>query len=157
MIKVSAFGTNWFDVSNSIATNAFIIPINQNMSGVILPPDLPIREIRSLMITSRKPPLQPQGKFTISAASGSFRWSPQWAGFCSVGIGSSSAARNHFSKDTFELTTEAQIGWANSCALIGLSGRRAGRGRLSDKFGRKKLLIAAALIFAVTSWAMRGL
>jgi hypothetical protein len=27
-------GTNWFDVSNSTATNAFIIPINQNVSGV---------------------------------------------------------------------------------------------------------------------------
>jgi hypothetical protein len=27
-------GTNWFDVSNSTATNAFTIPINQNVSGV---------------------------------------------------------------------------------------------------------------------------
>jgi sugar porter (SP) family MFS transporter len=51
----------------------------------------------------------------------------------------------------FELTSEAQIGWANSCALIGCLFGALAAGALSDKFGRKKLLIAAALIFAVTS------
>jgi sugar porter (SP) family MFS transporter len=51
----------------------------------------------------------------------------------------------------FELTTEAQIGWANSCALIGCLVGALVAGGLSDKFGRKKLLIAAALIFTVTS------
>src|SRR5580692_4267891 len=51
----------------------------------------------------------------------------------------------------FELTTESQIGWANSCALIGCLLGALVAGGMSDKFGRKRLLIVAALIFAVTS------
>jgi sugar porter (SP) family MFS transporter len=51
----------------------------------------------------------------------------------------------------FELTTDWQIGWANSCALIGCLFGALAAGGLSDKFGRKRLLIIAALIFAVTS------
>jgi sugar porter (SP) family MFS transporter len=51
----------------------------------------------------------------------------------------------------FQLTGEAQIGWANSCALIGCLVGALVAGALSDKFGRKKLLILAALLFAVTS------
>lgn len=51
----------------------------------------------------------------------------------------------------FDLTTEAQIGWANSCALIGCLVGSLVAGTLSDRFGRKRLLILAALIFAVTS------
>ena len=51
----------------------------------------------------------------------------------------------------FALTSEAQIGWANSCALIGCLVGALVAGALSDKFGRKKLLILSALIFAVTS------
>src|SRR5260370_30074959 len=51
----------------------------------------------------------------------------------------------------FGLTSEAQIGWANSCALIGCFAGALIAGALSDKFGRKRLLIIAALLFAVTS------
>src|ERR1041385_3813632 len=51
----------------------------------------------------------------------------------------------------FELTSEAQIGWANSCALIGCLIGALVAGALSDKFGRKRLLIVAALLFAMTS------
>ena len=51
----------------------------------------------------------------------------------------------------FNLTSEAQIGWANSCALIGCLGGALAAGALSDKLGRKRLLIFAALMFAVTS------
>jgi sugar porter (SP) family MFS transporter len=51
----------------------------------------------------------------------------------------------------FELTADWQIGWANSCALIGCLFGALAAGGLSDKFGRKRLLIIAALIFAVTS------
>jgi len=52
----------------------------------------------------------------------------------------------------FELTSDAQIGWANSCALIGCLFGALAAGALSDKFGRKRLLIIAALLFAVTSF-----
>ena len=51
----------------------------------------------------------------------------------------------------FDLTSEAQIGWANSCALIGCLAGALVAGALSDKFGRKRLLIVAALLFAITS------
>ncbi len=51
----------------------------------------------------------------------------------------------------FELTSEAQIGWANSCALIGCLVGALLSGALSDRFGRKRLLMIAALLFAVTS------
>lgn len=51
----------------------------------------------------------------------------------------------------FELTSESQIGWANSCALIGCLFGALGAGAFSDKLGRKRLLIAAALLFAITS------
>ena len=56
-----------------------------------------------------------------------------------------------FFNDTFDLTSEAQIGWANSCALIGCLFGALVAGALSDKFGRKRLLIIAALLFTVTS------
>ncbi len=51
----------------------------------------------------------------------------------------------------FNLTSEAQIGWANSCALIGCLAGALIAGMLSDRFGRKRLLVVAAALFAVTS------
>jgi sugar porter (SP) family MFS transporter len=51
----------------------------------------------------------------------------------------------------FQLSSEAQIGWANSCALVGCLVGALVAGALSDRFGRKRLLITAALLFALTS------
>jgi sugar porter (SP) family MFS transporter len=51
----------------------------------------------------------------------------------------------------FQLTSENLIGWANSCALIGCLVGALIAGALSDRFGRKRLLILAALLFAITS------
>ncbi len=51
----------------------------------------------------------------------------------------------------FGLTSETQIGWANSCALIGCLAGALIAGALTDKFGRKSLLVVAALLFAATS------
>jgi sugar porter (SP) family MFS transporter len=49
------------------------------------------------------------------------------------------------------LTDPSQQGWAMSCALVGCMVGALVSGWLSDRFGRKRLLIAAALIFAVSS------
>lgn len=52
------------------------------------------------------------------------------------------------------LTTEATLsGWANSCALLGCLAGSLAAGAVSDKFGRKKLLIFSGFLFAVSSVA----
>jgi sugar porter (SP) family MFS transporter len=52
------------------------------------------------------------------------------------------------------LTTEATLsGWANSCALLGCLLGSLATGALSDKFGRKRLLILSGALFAVSSVA----
>jgi len=51
----------------------------------------------------------------------------------------------------FQLTTEFARGWANSCALIGCLMGALIAGALSDRFGRKRLLIFSALLFTITS------
>ena len=62
-----------------------------------------------------------------------------------------------FFEKSFGLTSAFEIGWANSCALVGCLAGSMITGALSDRFGRKKLLIAAALLFAgssvLTGWA----
>src|SRR5215472_14097760 len=50
----------------------------------------------------------------------------------------------------FELT-EGQMAFAVGCALIGCFVGALVAGALSDRFGRKRLLVASALLFAVTS------
>lgn len=51
----------------------------------------------------------------------------------------------------FQLTSEALIGWANSCALLGCFAGSLLAGPAADRFGRKKLLILSALLFALSS------
>jgi sugar porter (SP) family MFS transporter len=51
----------------------------------------------------------------------------------------------------FHLTNAAQSGWANSCALVGCLVGALVAGALSDRFGRKRLLILSAFLFAATS------
>ena len=51
----------------------------------------------------------------------------------------------------FNLDTESLKGWANSCALIGCLVGALAAGAVSDRFGRKRLLVLAAVLFAVTS------
>lgn len=51
----------------------------------------------------------------------------------------------------FHLSDPALSGWANSCALIGCLLGAVCAGALSDRFGRKRLLIGAAFLFALTS------
>jgi len=56
-----------------------------------------------------------------------------------------------FFEPFFNLTRESLRGWANSCALLGCLAGAVLSGGLSDRFGRKRLLIASALLFAVSS------
>lgn len=51
----------------------------------------------------------------------------------------------------FQLTQERQVGWANSCALVGCLIGSIAAGAIGERLGRKKLLILAAFLFAVSS------
>ena len=56
-----------------------------------------------------------------------------------------------FYEKYFQLSGEQLIGWANSCALLGCLLGSLISGWMSDRFGRKKLLLLAAILFAVSS------
>src|SRR5215813_10540642 len=56
-----------------------------------------------------------------------------------------------FYEKFFGLSDPSQQGWAMSCALVGCLIGALVCGSLSDRFGRKLLLIIAALVFAVSS------
>ena len=51
----------------------------------------------------------------------------------------------------FGLHNAAQIGWANSCALIGCFAGALAAGSIARRFGRKPVLLLAALLFALSS------
>jgi sugar porter (SP) family MFS transporter len=52
----------------------------------------------------------------------------------------------------FQIQGNAPLsGWVNSCALIGCLGGALTAGVLSDAFGRRRLLLASAAFFAITS------
>ena len=56
-----------------------------------------------------------------------------------------------FYEKFFQLTDASLQGWAMSCALLGCLIGALVSGILSDRFGRKTMLLAAALLFAVSS------
>lgn len=51
----------------------------------------------------------------------------------------------------FRLGSEALVGWANSCALVGCFFGSILAGYLSDSLGRRRVLILSALLFAISS------
>ncbi len=51
----------------------------------------------------------------------------------------------------FHLDDPALSGWANSCALVGCLAGVLAAGALGGRFGRRRLLMAAAFLFAATS------
>ncbi len=55
-----------------------------------------------------------------------------------------------FYEKCFHLDTSFQEGWAASCALVGCLAGALLAGGLSDRFGRKRLLILAGGLFVVT-------
>ena len=56
-----------------------------------------------------------------------------------------------FYEKFFRLESEELIGWANSCALLGCLIGSVVSGAAGDRLGRKKLLIASAVLFAISS------
>jgi SP family sugar porter-like MFS transporter len=56
-----------------------------------------------------------------------------------------------FYEKFFGLASSLAIGWAKGCALVGCLLGALLSGMLSDGFGRKRLLLAAAVLFAVSS------
>jgi sugar porter (SP) family MFS transporter len=56
-----------------------------------------------------------------------------------------------FYESFFRLDSVKLVGWANSCALVGCLIGSVASGALSDRWGRKKLLILAAFLFTVSS------
>lgn len=67
-----------------------------------------------------------------------------------------------FFEKYFEIRSEHVQGWANSCALLGCLLGALGTGPLSERLGRKKMLLLAATLFAVSSvltgwaWSFNG-
>ena len=51
----------------------------------------------------------------------------------------------------FQLTSEQLIGWANSCALVGCFAGSFLAGYAGERFGRKRVLLVSAVLFAVSS------
>jgi len=51
----------------------------------------------------------------------------------------------------FHLGSEALIGWANSCALVGCLAGSLIAGLLAERFGRRPVLLLSAVLFAVSS------
>ncbi len=51
----------------------------------------------------------------------------------------------------FHLTSPELVGWANSCALVGCLLGAVVAGYFSDRFGRRRVLLAAAILFAISS------
>jgi SP family sugar porter-like MFS transporter len=58
-----------------------------------------------------------------------------------------------FYEKYFQLTSASDIGWAKGCALLGCLVGSLLAGVLSDRFGRKRLLLLAALLFTVSALA----
>src|SRR5215471_19662566 len=56
-----------------------------------------------------------------------------------------------FYEKFFQLSSAREVGWANSCALLGCLLGSLVAGAAADRFGRKILLIASAAIFAISS------
>ncbi len=51
----------------------------------------------------------------------------------------------------FHLTSAELVGWANSCALVGCLIGSLAAGYFADRYGRRRVLLVAAILFAVSS------
>jgi sugar porter (SP) family MFS transporter len=89
-------------------------------------------------------------RISLIAAMGGFLFGYDWVVI---------AGAKPFFEAYFVLTGDASRGWANSCAVVGCLAGSLMSGALSDRFGRKRLLLLAAVLFAISSvltgWAPR--
>ena len=79
---------------------------------------------------------------TLVAAMGGLLFGYDW-----VVIGGA----RQFYEAYFQLTSEQLIGWANSCALVGCFIGSLAAGYAGERFGRKRVLLASAILFAISS------
>jgi SP family xylose:H+ symportor-like MFS transporter len=96
---------------------------------------------------SRSSPVTPQHSLyiwgiSLVAALGGLLFGYDW-----VVIGGA----RQFYEVYFHLTSAALVGWANSCALVGCLLGSVAAGTIADRFGRRRTLMAAAVLFAVSS------
>src|SRR5512139_2883203 len=56
-----------------------------------------------------------------------------------------------FYEKYFHLVSASEVGWAKSCALVGCLLGALVSGGLSDRLGRKRLLLLSALLFTLSS------
>jgi len=81
-------------------------------------------------------------RIAITAALGGLLFGYDW-----VVIGGA----KHFYEAYFRIDSDWLIGWANSCALLGCLAGSLLAGWLSDRFGRRRMLIGSAVVFAASS------
>jgi SP family xylose:H+ symportor-like MFS transporter len=107
----------------------------------------------SLPAASQSSPVMPQHSLYIwgialVAALGGLLFGYDW-----VVIGGA----RQFYEVYFHLTSAALVGWANSCALVGCLFGSLAAGTLADRYGRRRILLASAVLFAassvLTGWA----
>jgi sugar porter (SP) family MFS transporter len=97
--------------------------------------------------TAVAPPLTALNTAYIWAVSGTGALGGLLFGYDWVVIGGAKP----FYEQYFQLASAGQQGWAMSCALIGCLVGALISGAFSDRFGRKRPLLLAALLFAVSS------
>jgi len=101
---------------------------------------------------------------TQSSAAGRFNARYVWLISCAAAMGGLLfgydwvviGGAKPFYEKYFRLDSAQLVGWANSCALLGCLLGSVIAGWISDRFGRKKLLVFSALLFALSS-ALTGL
>lgn len=79
---------------------------------------------------------------TLVAAMGGLLFGYDW-----VVIGGA----RQFYEAYFQLSSEQLIGWANSCALVGCLVGSLVAGYAGERFGRRRVLLVSAILFAVSS------
>jgi MFS transporter, SP family, xylose:H+ symportor len=101
----------------------------------------------SLPVTPQSSSISPESSLYIwgialAAALGGLLFGYDW-----VVIGGA----RQFYEVYFHLTSVGLIGWANSCALVGCLLGSLAAGTLSDRYGRRRILLIAAVLFGVSS------